>query len=132
ASGAIDPGQPVAGGRTVGDLLAAVEAARLEAGAHRDGLARYGAALEAVNAGRWSLARGPPADPLPTRRCSALRAVKAEQRRVGRQPAAAAAGRRAAGWDQPDLRWQTQRVSRTDPPRRAASVLWVALGLVLV
>ncbi|GGM22878.1 discoidin domain-containing protein [Promicromonospora citrea] len=52
ASGAIDPDQSVAGGRTVGDLLAAVEAARLEAGAHRDGLARYGAALEAVDAGR--------------------------------------------------------------------------------
>ncbi|MEV0890976.1 discoidin domain-containing protein [Promicromonospora sp. NPDC050262] len=50
AAGAVALDDPIVGGGTVGDLLHAIEAARLDAGATRADLRGYEAALETVNA----------------------------------------------------------------------------------
>lgn len=51
AAGSVSLEDPVAGGSTVGDLLHAIEAARLDAGATRAELTEYRDTLETVNAG---------------------------------------------------------------------------------
>jgi hypothetical protein len=51
AAGSVSLEDPVAGGTTVGDLLSAIEAARLDVGTTRADLKEYKNALEAVSAG---------------------------------------------------------------------------------